>query len=235
MKKFLIASAAFAAFWIAPVYAADMPVKVAAPVVAPLFNWSGFYIGINGGAGRLTTDWTSDAGITTGKFSGSGGLVGGTVGWNFQASGSPWVFGIEADWDWSSIKPDVVSTCPVSCSEKLRDLVTVRARFGYAASGSLLAYVTGGWAYGNFQPTLVAVPGTNDYHDSGWTLGGGLEAALGSGWSLKGEYLYIDFGRSQIFFPPTGLTSDPHHLHVVRLGLNYRFGDLGKGPVVAKY
>src|SRR5205085_999668 len=111
MKKFLIATAALASVALAaPASAADLPVK-APPMVAPaLYNWTGFYLGIEGGAimGQRTKwlvneqssdDVSQDLGHPL-----HGGFVGGEAGFNWQFPGNRWVLGIEGDWNWSELE-----------------------------------------------------------------------------------------------------------------------------------
>ena len=98
--------AATSAAWAADLPSAPPPQAPAryVPAVAPVYNWSGIYIGINGGYAFGSTDWSSPgAGIVgTGTFNTNGGLVGGTAGFNFQSGQI--VYGIEGDWDWAQIK-----------------------------------------------------------------------------------------------------------------------------------
>ena len=109
MKRMLLAGA-LSLFAATPAaFAADLPAGPPAqapaayvPVVAPVYNWSGIYIGINGGYGFGSTDWSPSGFTGPGTFNTNGGLVGGTAGFNFQ-SGSV-VYGIEGDWDWAGIK-----------------------------------------------------------------------------------------------------------------------------------
>ncbi len=163
MKKILLSSVAFAALAIAPAMAADMPVKGYGPVYAPVYNWTGAYLGINGGGG-----WLKDDGINR-----NGGLIGGTLGYNFQPHG-PWVWGIEGDFGYFS-------------QSDQKYLGTVRARVGYA-SDRFLPYITGGLAVMNDDGNARA----------GWTIGAGLEYALARNFSVKGEYLYVDPNASDL-------------------------------------
>src|SRR4051794_26134928 len=73
------------------------PVPQRAPAFMPVYNWTGFYVGINGGGGWGSSRWDS-----TDRFDLSGGMVGGTVGYNWQ--NGQWVFGLEGDMDWANIK-----------------------------------------------------------------------------------------------------------------------------------
>jgi hypothetical protein len=108
-----------------------------APVYAPLFSWTGFYIGINGGGGFGSSNWD-----LTGSRTVSGGLVGGTVGYNYQFGQA--VAGIEGDVDWSGINGSTSNNvCPFGCKTSNSWLATVRGRLGYAAD-SFMPYVTGG-------------------------------------------------------------------------------------------
>ena len=121
--------------------------------MAPLpfaYNWTGFYVGINGGGGWGRSTQTDAAGVTSGSYNQSGGLVGGTVGYNWQMTN--WVLGLEADWDWANIDG---STNPVVCAAPgcftdLRSIGTVRPRLGYAWD-RWLVYVTGGLAWGDIK------------------------------------------------------------------------------------
>ena len=113
MKKFLLATVGLIALGMAaPASAADMAVKAApAPYVAPIYNWTGFYIGGNGGWGQsnscLNFDGFGIFGFADGCASRSGGLVGGQIGYRWQAS--QWVFGVEAQGDWADLSHTRIS------------------------------------------------------------------------------------------------------------------------------
>jgi outer membrane immunogenic protein len=241
MKKILLAGIAAAAFCGAPAIAADMPVKgpvyKAAP--APMFNWSGFYVGIEGGGGWGDTEHHNvEAGGSSGIHRISGGLFGGTYGYNWQ-SGS-WVFGLEGDISWSGIKRDFTGDggafCPAAlqCQTDLRWLGTDRARVGYAWD-RLLVYGTAGVAYGNVEGHILApaFPSGNNTR-AGLIYGGGVEWAIAPYWSLKAEYLRADLGDKVTYVGNESISLK--NVDIVRVGLNYKFGDpWGKGPVSAKY
>ena len=116
-------------------------------------------------------------------------------------------------------------------------LGTVTGRIGYAWDRMLL-YVKGGGAWVRDVYTITAGGGffaeTRDTN-WGWTIGAGLEYGLTPNWSVKAEYNYLDFGTERIRFTPNvGAPFDrdvDQHIHVVKVGINYRFG----GPVVARY
>jgi outer membrane immunogenic protein len=249
MKKLLVVGIAAAAFCGAPALAADMPVRApvykAAP--APIFNWSGFYLGIEGGGGWADTRHTNALGAGDSGTTGiSGGLFGGTYGYNAQAGS--WVLGLEGDISWSGIEKNFNDTngsnfCGETigghCVTNLHWLGTDRVRLGYAWD-RLLVYGTAGVAYGNVGGT-IAVPGflTGDRTHSGFTFGGGVEWAFAPNWSAKAEYLRADLGNN-VTYGTIGTTPNERvslkSLDIVRIGLNYRFGDpWGKAPVSAKY
>jgi outer membrane immunogenic protein len=220
--------------------AADMsrPVYKATPAAAPVaYNWSGFYIGAHGG--YAWGDLNGNLAGLIGSQDIDGGFGGGQLGWNWQAPGSPWVFGIEADASFASVG-DTVAVVGGSIDSDIDSFGTIRARLGYAVDRTLW-YVTGGAAWVNNEITVTAT-GIGSLSSSnthwGWTIGGGVEWAFYDNWSLKAEYLYIDTSSENYFTTilGTALSFDPD-IHTVRVGLNYRFGGggYGKGPVVAKY
>jgi outer membrane immunogenic protein len=213
------------------------PVHTKAPTMAPGYNWTGLYYGINGGGswGASRFDFPG-LGTTTGDFSTSGGLVGGTIGVNWQASNL--VYGLEGDGDWANIKGS--SACPVAtftCATSESWLATARARVGMTANEWLL-YITGGGAFGDVQ-TRVTGPVTlagQSVNRAGWTVGGGAEYGFAPGWSLKAEYLHVDLGTSACAIPncsALSIASVPLRTEIVRAGVNYRFN--WSGPVMGTY
>jgi outer membrane immunogenic protein len=227
MRRFVVALLATSALTFAA-QAADLPVKApvykAPPVM--LYNWTGFYLGINGGGawGRSSFDFST--GTTSGNYDLSGGLVGGTVGYNWQIT--PWVLGIEGDIDWADIKGSAACPNPAfSCETKNNWLATVRGRFGYAIDNWLI-YGTAGGAFGDVKlsvPGPVAFPGQTITR-SGWTAGGGIEYGITPNLSVKAEYLYVDLGTATCDVgncSATASASSPFRVSVVRAGLNWRF------------
>jgi outer membrane immunogenic protein len=201
------------------------------------------------------------------------GAVGGAqAGYNWQAD--KWLFGIEGDLQATGQKravdgtifytgisdPNCASGDPirpcritVANSWKLPWLGTFRGRVGLV-SDRLLFYATGGLAVGEVQSrfaftenvqTNVALATSDSVTKAGWTLGAGVEAALGNNWSVKAEYLYIDLGSRSLTAPnTTGIGNitifGPAAVNqgfnirdnIVRVGVNYLFN---AGPVIAKY
>jgi outer membrane immunogenic protein len=220
MKKLLgLALAGALSVAVLPAVAADYPVKAPPP---PIWTWSGFYIGVQAGAGWSNVNWFVPGLVVTGRETGSGGAIGGTAGWNWQMPGSPWVFGIEADVSWSNILVGGVVACGGPCTTRLDTLATIRGRFGHA-NGPLLFYLTGGGAWGNFTNSVTIASFRDD--NWGWTVGGGLEGALGGGWSLKAEYLYVDIDN--LFACSAAVCAITNFAHfrgnILRGGVNYKF------------
>jgi outer membrane immunogenic protein len=187
-----------------------------APVAPLVYSWTGFYLGINGGGGFGRSAWD-----TTGNFDISGGVVGGTAGYNYQVGQA--VFGVEADIDWADIKGSTSSAgCPFGCKTSDSWLGTVRGRLGYAAD-RFMPYITGGGAFGDVK---AETPGFSSSDDrAGWTVGAGLEFAIAQNWTAKAEYLYVDLGKfncgASCGGPATNNVSFTTNL--VRAGVNYRF------------
>jgi outer membrane immunogenic protein len=224
MKRALLAGVA-ALGALSPAFAADIPPApppvYRAPVVAPpvIYNWTGIYIGINGGYGwaRGSTDV---GGVT---FTGdrlSGPLAGGQIGFNYQLG--MFVLGAEFDGQWANIKK-TYTVAPDSLTIKVNSFFTGRARAGVAFDNFLL-YVTGGGMYGTSkaEATIGGVSGSSSSGRFGWTVGGGAEAGWGP-WSVRAEYLYLRTADESSTFFGTTFTSRVD-AHVVRGALNYRWG-----------
>ena len=122
------------------------------------------------------------------------------------------------------------------------DLTAVTLRLGYAWD-RVLWYVTGGLAWAHNEISFAAaapgfgVVGSSDNTHVGWTVGGGVEWAFADPWSVKLEYLFMDFGNESYFGGPGavgGFDADAQ-IHTFKIGLNYRWGAYGKSPVVARY
>jgi len=203
--------------------AADLPrqMPAKAPAYVPVaYNWTGFYLGINGGYGWGRSSWD---GFGSGNFNTSGGLIGGTIGYNWQGAGSPWVFGLEGDVDWANIRGSFANAlCPTGCETKTSWLATVRGRAGYAFD-RVMPYITGGLAVGDIQANRPGFAGMSDTR-AGWTVGAGIEAAIVDRWTAKVEYLYTDLGSSSCSATSCGIaTNVSARNNIVRAGLNYRF------------
>jgi outer membrane immunogenic protein len=231
------------------------------------FSWTGFYVGVHGGYGwgkahgTLGYDDPAFPGVTaadifpaiTGSADVEGAIVGGQIGYNWQAGKT--VFGIELDGSWTDITgsksvttTDTFTTWNIDT--EVQALAALRGRLGFLLSPTFLLYGTGGFALGSIETSnavsCVGCPidpwatGSEKKTHLGWTVGGGAEWAMGGGWSLKAEYQYIDLGSEKHTFVGTahsGLVpvggglfdyrsdSVDHDLtlHVAKVGLNYRF------------
>jgi outer membrane immunogenic protein len=196
---------------------ARRPAVVKAPAyVAPVFTWTGPYVGISGGYGWGNSEFRGGTN-PTGNVNPDGGLFGATLGYNYQMGAA--VVGLEGDISWSGLEGR--HGCAGAICRVNNDwLGTVRGRLGYNA-GRWMPYVTGGLAVGNID-ARVSGAGSNDVTKAGWTLGGGVEAAITGPWSVKLEYLYVDLGRGDNI-PGTAGTRADLQTNIVRAGLNYRF------------
>lgn len=197
--------------------AADIQRRQAMPTKAipyvQMYNWTGGYVGINGGYGFGRSDVSSP--LASGGFRTTGGVVGGTVGYNWQNGAA--VFGVEGDIDWSNIRGSSACGVGFSCETKNSWLATARGRVGYAFD-RFMPYVTGGLAVGDIKNSVAGV-GSSTATKAGYAIGGGVEAALAGPWTAKVEYLYADLGRGS-----SVLGADAKfNTSLVRAGVNYRF------------
>jgi outer membrane immunogenic protein len=237
----------------APAMAADMrmPVKAAPAPVITLYSWTGCYIG-----GHVGYAWGKKR-ITDidGVFPAAadldhdvdGFIAGGQVGCNLWQN-DRWVLGIEGQASWADIDGSVSSPIVGAATANFRteaDVIgSISARLGYAfgATGQTLVFIKGGAAFIHEQfvidQTIAALTAQSDKDLRwGWMIGGGFEQALGSNWSFKAEYNYNHFGTRDVELcnpvPVCSTFSIRQHIHLVKVGINYRFG--AGGPVVARY
>lgn len=230
MKRVVLASAVTlaAVSMLGAAHAADlarpMPMKAPPPFVSPAYNWTGFYAGINGGGGWGGSQWSSGP-ATSRTYDVSGGMVGGTLGYNWQYNQA--VFGLEGDLDWTNLKGSGGGAgCPVApggtCQTRNDWLGTVRGRIGYAFD-RFLPYATGGLAVGDVK-ARPSTGGSTSTTNAGWTVGAGLEVALSGPLTAKVEYLYADLGNASCGAAVCGAAANMNfHTNIVRAGLNYRF------------
>jgi outer membrane immunogenic protein len=252
MKNTLLATTAFLTLT-TTAFAADLAVR--APAAAPvIFSWTGCYIGIEGGGNWGRSDHVARSSVLaglpiTGGFDLSGGLVGGTVGCNYQFDG--FVIGIENDISWTNKRGNALDQLPfnpvVVSATREKWIDTLRGRAGFAWDKFFL-YGTGGvaWAGTEVNITNPTVPFTitDAQTRTGWVAGVGGEWAAWTGpWgalTFKLEYLHADFGTGRYVNPPvvtvagTVVTRDVRLTDdIFRAGMNLKFN--WGGPVVAKY
>jgi outer membrane immunogenic protein len=239
MKKILLTTVALVALG-APALAADMaarPYTKAPLIAAPIYNWTGFYIGGHVG-GAFGNDSTFNGLVVNSNDDARflGGIQGGA---DFQFAPN-WVLGIEGQYSWlgNSNRNTVFPTGHVFNYDQ-RGIGSITGRVGYTWGPGLI-YVKGGYAYSDNRETLLlaGIPQAFTFdknHRDGWTVGAGLEYMFAQNWSAKVEYQYYDFGNAT-FVTPVALApfgSFRNDEHTVKAGINYRF-NFG-GPVVAKY
>jgi outer membrane immunogenic protein len=219
MKKILLATVALVALGAtAPTLAADLaarPYTKAPPyVAAPIYNWTGFYIGGHVGGAFRGDDNNVLGGSSDGTFMG-----GVQVGYDYQFSPN-WVMGLEANYSFKDTNGVFAN----------RNLGSVTGRLGYTWGPTLL-YAKGGYAWADTRFTNGF---GGDGGRDGYTVGAGLEYLFTQNWSGKIEYQYYDFGNVNVF-DNTGAFAGRfrNDEHTIKVGLNYRFG--WGGPVVAKY
>jgi outer membrane immunogenic protein len=256
MKKFLLASAAFAALGMASASAADLaarPYTKAPPIIAQIYDWSGFYIGANGGYGSSRKCWDLVA-LPAGPINPSqnqgchdadGGTVGGQIGYRWQASS--WVFGLEAQGNWADFSGGNTNLLggTAFAVAGLRDESRVRAfglftgQVGYAWNNTLL-YVKGGAAVAEDRYRALTAAGAlvDSASETRWgsTVGVGLEYGFAPNWSAAVEYDHLFLGRRNVnATTPAGAFSATDSIRqdadVIAARINYRWG----GPVVARY
>jgi outer membrane immunogenic protein len=251
MKKILL-GAAVAMLGIAPALAADMAPRYAkAPMAAPIavYDWTGFYVGINGGGGWTHKCWDivpvgGGALLPEGCHDASGGTVGGQVGYRWQASS--WVFGVEAQGNWADFTGSRVSQqfilVPGDASSRtnMRAFGLFTGQVGYAVNNALF-YLKGGAAVTDdrYEHRVIV---TNAVFDSasetrwGGAVGAGIEYGFAPNWSAAIEYDHMFMGNQTLNFRnAAGVLSTVDRVRqdvdVATVRVNYRFG----GPVVAKY
>lgn len=241
MKKHTLIGAV-AALLLAPTaaLAADLPVKAAAPV-APVYDWTGFYIGATAGGSLGASDQvnpTTKLSFANG-YNIKGGLGGATIGYNWQVS--RFVIGFEGDGSWGSeygSNTDIGTVGRPAFLSYTKEtwVATARLRVGYAVD-NLLFYGTGGFAAAGAEAgiknanTLALLDSTTSTH-SGWVAGVGLEWGFAPNWSAKFEVLHMELNSTAFnTIQGEGSRTVPLNDSIGRVGVNYRFG----GPVVAKY
>jgi outer membrane immunogenic protein len=213
---------------------ADASPPVLTKALSPVTNWTGVYLGVNGGYTFGGSKWSdSVTGDSSGSFGTSGFVLGGTAGANYQVGSL--VFGVEGDGDWADASGfgtfTSTSLCVAGCLTANTWLSTVRGRVGYAFD-RYLVYATGGAVFGDIRSNFSNGPISRST-EAGWTVGAGVEVALGRNWSAKAEYLFVDLADGSCttacsiadangppLVPNVAVKFDES---VVRAGINYRF------------
>jgi outer membrane immunogenic protein len=257
MKKIMLGAVALVAIGVGPALAADLPAKVntKAPVAAPIYDWSGFYIGLDGGGGwaRKCWDLTNNGGaaLTTsfreGCGNASGGMFGAQVGYRWQTAA--WVFGLEAKGDWANYRGSNVSLFypagSVTDQSKVNAMGLFTGQVGYAINNILL-YGTGGAAvaadkyYGMGTASGIAFDTASETRVGGYA-GFGIEVGVTPNFTVGAQYGHAFMGSNTLNFTSTGVRipagvfsrtdSIKQDMDIFTVRVNYKFG----GPVIAKY
>jgi outer membrane immunogenic protein len=220
-------------------FAADMPMSSPEPTELPVlsgpaFDWTGFYVGANGGfgwanGGNIRIDDPINGPFAIGVKSGTGFIGGAQVGWNLQSD--VLVSGIEADLQYASIRSSVnwgpYGFLGVSSGARAEYFGTLRVRSGFTVDG-MFFFLTGGLAYGGLNSSPL---GGAARLNVGYALGAGVEYAFADHWTTKVEALYINVGNSNSrttsitnggnVYPITAFSGNGGGL--IRVGLNYKF------------
>jgi outer membrane immunogenic protein len=254
--RLCILAAVCAIFSAQAAVAADLPPMKAPPPRAPayvpvLYNWTGFYVGAEGGGGWFSNEVTNGLNAADGttnfppgfvhnKLNGSGWLAGGYAGYNYQIN--QLVLGIDGDYTWARLTGSTSDVGPTgftdNSSETVKWIATVTGRLGYAVNNWMF-FGKAGWAWAGFSgiSSTFNTAGTNTNNDTnaqtrnGWTIGAGTEWGFDQHWSAKLEYDYVSFMTAN--YVNTAVTvggvvtfpgrSATSNLNMVKAGVAYRF------------
>jgi outer membrane immunogenic protein len=231
--------------------AADLPARTykAPPVVvAPIYDWTGFYIGANGGWGSSRNCWgivpVGGAVIADGCASRQGGVFGGQLGYRWQAG--QFVFGVEGQGDWANLSGSSISAFNPAFRESLKvdALGLITGQIGYAGWSGSLFYLKGGAAATRNRYDILTTVGlvnvaTASSNRWGGTVGVGWEYGFAPNWSAGIEYDHLFMGNANNSFSVVNpllagaANRISQDVDLVLLRVNYRFG--GMSPVVARY
>lgn len=247
MKKFLLGTVALIALG-ATASAADLPARTytKAPVLEPVLNWTGFYIGGGFGYGM----WDADQhlvqyGVPYGldqRFGGRGwfGTVSGGYDWQLNPS---WVVGVFGDAQFGDISGTISGgyTFPLSGQTKNDLNYAAGVRVGYLIAPNVLSYVNGGYSHAEFKGTNLLEFGiyplgysTGKLKQDGWFIGGGFENTLNMfgfnapGWFLKTEYRLAQYDRKDVgvsyngYSTPLAISFNPY-VQTISTQLVYKF------------
>jgi outer membrane immunogenic protein len=239
-------------------FAADLPARTYTPtkapaIVAPVYDWSGFYVGLDGGGGWNRNCWSNTAffgapvspSVGEGCNTSSGGTVGGQVGYRWQMNS--WVFGVEAQGNWADFSGSNTNNLafPNLTNQMKTDAYGLfTGQIGYAVNNTLF-YVKGGAAVTDNQYSTWSQISGNELstgNDTRWggAVGVGFEYGFAPSWSVGLEYDHLFMGTDNVAF--TGITATNlgvntrnedigQDIDLVTARINYRFG----GPVTARY
>ena len=258
MRKLLVGIATIAAVGaigelvgVSSAFAADLPMMTKAPVLAPYYDWSGFYVGGEVGGGWAKNQSTVidgspafPAGLVFNPSRPSGILGGGYAGYNYQVNRGVLV-GIDGDYSGANLTGSEATVGPTgstsSVNEKVGWIATATGRVGFVVDNNFLIYGKGGWAWAGFSANGISTNAagvavsTNTSRDSrdGATVGIGGEWGFAPHWSAKLEYDYValntinfrntdtTIATAVVTFPARSAGSS---LNILKVGISYRFG-----------
>jgi outer membrane immunogenic protein len=203
-------------------------------MVAAIYDWSGFYIGINGGGGSSHATWDFVGVGREGSHDATGGTVGGQIGYRWQSG--QWVFGVEGQGNWADFSGDNTSALFATRNRtKIDAFGLITGQVGYAWN-NVLIYVKGGAAVVSDKYEISSTAGAllASTSDTRWggTVGAGLEYGFAPNWSVGVEYNHIFLSDKDVTF--AGFAGTERIRQDVDMGLvrlNYKFG----GPMLGRY
>jgi outer membrane immunogenic protein len=203
-------------------------------MIATVYDWSGFYIGINGGGGSSHATWDFVGVGREGSHDATGGTVGGQIGYRWQSG--QWVFGVEGQGNWADFSGDNTSALFATRNRtKIDAFGLITGQVGYAWN-NVLVYVKGGAAVVSDKYEISSTAGAllASTSDTRWggTVGAGLEYGFAPNWSVGVEYNHIFLSDKDVTF--AGFAGTERIRQDVDMGLvrlNYKFG----GPMLGRY
>ena len=214
----LLTSAAILAGGVSSAMAADYDPPSA-------YDWTGVYLGIQGGYGFGKSDIDDGVSFDT-KFNVDGAFVGGLLGAQWQLDS--FVLGAETEWNWSDIGGDDDLAPGNSVSTDVKWFGSVDAKLGVPVD-RVLIYAIGGLAFGRLETgqdanAVVGQSFTDALTDIGWTVGAGIDYAATDDIIVGLRYKYFDFG-SRDYDPPAPFTDRDQdvHFHTISGNLTYKF------------
>ena len=243
MKKILLTTTALIALGIAPAAAADLAARpyTKAPAAIAMYNWSGFYAGVNGGWGSSSNRWDETSlgvALPEGSHDATGGTVGGQIGYRWQAAS--WVFGVEAQGNWADFHGrNVIPLAAAFTNDTRVDAFGLfTGQVGYAAN-NVLFYIKGGAAVTSDRyrvlATATGISLANSVDDTRWggTIGAGLEYGFAPNWSAGIEYNHLFMQDKTYNFVSNGAGIAPgllvaqsrirQDIDIVTARINYKF------------
>jgi outer membrane immunogenic protein len=244
MRKFLLSTLGIVAM-AAPAFAADLPVKAPPVYVPPMYNWTGFYIGADGGWGRSGNCWdvfpAAGGFIREGCFDKNGGIVGGQIGYRWQQPNNHFILGVEAQGDWANLNRSQVSVFDptLTFGNKMDALGLFTAQFGWAID-NWLWYVKGGAAVTDNTFSVSSTLGGIGLASAGSThwggsIGTGFEYGFTPNWSLGFEYDHLMMSAQDFVLPVAtpvlggALAHVNQRVDIATVRVNYRFNWAGGG------